>query len=1002
LDQSTIPNAAECFLGNISDVAETVCDLLLGLSKITKTACVFFLEIFKRSSESRLHFSHTQLLSLILGTLSEPPPYEFWQLISIENPFTLVEGIKEGKAPIAFLGLIHYLIASNRIAFDRIVDSVTLPELDDTSSAALLKYIQNLEPSLESIFATVPANLSVISLVSAALYTALGFQNDKSAIKVDGLTSENALPFLALQLRFFRTIIKSDEWLDAFLVSGKSQLDSLIGIVQRLSDPIEPLDELCISTIFDVFFEYSPFVSTPAVAVNLLLLANACYRFETIVRSKTIARKFCESITHLQKLVDVQRSRVTAQIQGVLQHIGGNFISFLASHVDYFESNPLTLSLLFESRELASAVCTSYLSANVNVQTLRFFEKCFRVPPQPQIESPDALVSLYRASVSREDWESAAVIAGFLSSCERLSLIAPSPSELLAIIVNAKVDFGAEAPAYILELLQQQFADDATQANAVVHYVRELPAFPGFDLRGAWNSFRKYFRAKREVVARALASVLAPSVDPALQFVIRANPLPVDPPPASAYAFVELFADALIAQPTPKLFVFLRAAFVSYPFLFARLPDAKKVGILSACFAAFSGYEEYLLAKDQAKNRRQKFCEIHAAVLLLGILITDPAFADLFFATALDGLPSYTLSQLSYVLKVLLVFMAKSQLLAAAAAAYLIRENGLARIADAFLRLYDPDSRLARETVVVYNTFVQYAVEFFARLSDVDLVDLDEFVKADRPFSAFLSNGFLRSSLSLVPLQAFEAFNSAEESACALAMSNALLAAPDAEEEDTPAQFLRALVDAVRAAPADAAEPPPGVDPVKFRALDARQRALLLRRALPPLARVSPAMMRVILRQPAWVKVCVLQNLPLLLPPEHYGVLARVLRELAAVKDDTDFEALRRRFVDAVVPDPGYVRAVIAVLRAGPEKPVASRCLENLSELFAYPRARDRRAAADRRTCRGINSRADGVNGRHEGEVKVREGARSVFGGAARGVSTAEMEERATEYGAAR
>jgi hypothetical protein len=418
----------------------------------------------------------------------------------------------------------------------------------------------------------------------------------------------------------------------------------------------------------------------------------------------------------------------------------------------------------------------------------------------------------------------------------------------------------------------------------------------------------------------------------------------LDPPPASAFSFVESFVDALLTQPSPKLFIFVRAIFVSYPFLFAPLSEEKKVRLIGTCFDAFAGYEEYLLAKDQAQNQRQKFCEIHSAVLLLSILLTDPNFADLFFRTSLDQISSYTLSQLSYAIKLFLVFFAKSQLLAAVSSSYFLKKSALAKIGEAFVQKYDPEKRLCKETLVVYNTLVQYVLEFFSNLSDVDLIDLDEFMRSDRPFN-YLTNGFLRSALSLVPLQTFEAFNSTEESLCGVAMANALLSPPESEEEDTPANFLKALANAIQPTPVESYLPrlPAGIDPGQFKSLEPRFRSLLLRKRIPALPRITPPMMRILLKQPSWVKVCILQQIPYLLLPEHYLVLADVVRELAAFSDDTDVGQLRRQFSDAVFPDDGYLRAALAVLGQGqPDKPVISRCLENLTAIFAYPAGLDR------------------------------------------------------------
>jgi hypothetical protein len=934
LDEGSLANVAECFLGNITDVSETLAELILSLPAITKVACLFFIEIFNKNSELRLHFSYSQMLVFVLQSIREPPPHEFWQLIHIELPFE--QAFAGGqRTPVAFLGFVYYLIASNRTTTNQRISRLEIPEIDESTQKALFDYLKNVEPTLDSLFDTVPNDPKAISIIGAAMFTGLGFRGSNGEPQVVGLDETNTLIFLTLQLKFFRTVVLANELLDVVLTAGKLQIDQLDGIVRRLKDPLSALDELSISTVFEVLIQYSPFLENPIAAANLLLLASACYKAGLVRFSNTINKRFCEAITVLGKLFAVQRSRVTTQIVGVFRHLGDDFLAFLVDRVDYFEEHPINLAMLFESREAAVAACSKFLKPDC--RTIRFFERGLSEIPQCKIQSPDAFVALYRETVAREDWEDAGLIAGFLSTCG--SPVNPTLNEIVSIVVNAKVDFSSEVPNYLLELIQQHLSDDNTQRNAIVNYVTNLPVFPQFDLRAAWNIFRRYFRAKKEVIIQALAAVLAPSSDKSLLFFTRATPLPIDPPPDSAYELVESFVNALIAQPSPKLFIFVRAIFVSYHFLFAKLSDEKKLQLINVCFDALDKYQEYLDTKGKGRHQREKFAEIHSAVLLLSILLTGPSFADLFFATTLERLHEFSPSKVSYVLKLFLVFFAKSQLLAAIAASYLLRSDGLAKISEAFLKSYDGEKQLPKETLVVYNTLMQYLIDFVSQLSDVDVINLDELSKSEKPFTEFQTTGALRSSLTLVPLEAFETFNTDEESECGRFMATALLSPPESEEEETPSSFQKSLLEALKPTPSElySADLPRSINAEKFFALDLAQQSLLLRKSLPKTPRITPVMTRVLLKQPAWVQFFVLQDLPQLLLPEHYCKITKVLEELNQVHDDTDIPALKAQFVTQVLCNEGYLRAILTVLNtASLSKQIVTRCLDNFYQIVRF------------------------------------------------------------------
>lgn len=937
LDERSVKNAAECFLANVTDVAESVAELMLELPKITKSECEFFDAVLGKDSEMKVQLSHSQLFGFVLSNLVEPPPSQFWELVNSEEPFCYVEGIKEGKAPVAFLGLVHYLIASNRVAYEHYVDELTIPDVEHEKKPEIVEYIKSLTDK-KSIFDNAPKDPVLVQLIASALYSALDFHGDKPKVKLAGLNEKNVMAFLTLQLTFFRILVANDELLDNFLVHGKSELDELHERTAEMGRELSNFDEFCLGKIFDVLLQYAPFLENPAVAMNLLLLSGSVWRYQLVQKSNCINGKFCQAICALNDLVELRRSRVTAQIMGMFRHLGKDFIAYLANNARYFEQHPLSLVMFYDSPEAATMAFTEYLDQELSTETIRFLQKCFKLAPKCVINSPAQVATFYHDAVEKGDWDNAAVIAGFLSKGKKLDAIKPTPAEIASIISAAKVDFRSEVPSYLIDLIQQQLKDDKTQVNAIANYVKGLSVFPGFDVDAALTNFSKFFKAKKKVITKALSTVLVPSVDPSIPFLLRPEPLPVEEPDPETYGFVETFVDTLVKQPSAKLFIFARAIFVSYDFLFKKLSDEKRLALFEACFKFIDQYEEYAASRKSGANDRESFMQIHSALLFLSILITEPSFADLFFKTTLEHIESYNGSRLSYVLKIFVVFFAKSRLLASVAASYLIKYDGVTKIANAFKKCYGCSCSLMKESMIVNNTFVEYVIDFFHELSDVDIITIDEALKTENPFAEFTNTGFIRSKLSLVPLGDFETFNTDEEMRCCQLMSRTMLTPPECENSG-PLNLIRAIFQALERTPVDSYidELPQKIDREMFKALEPAEQAIVLRKVLDFGCPSSSAMVRVLLRKPAWVKICALQRVSVLLAPEHYIAIAKVMKEIRETKEEADLKALRLNYMNTFFCNPGYPQVAFEALKVKDlPKQIKSKCLDNLVELLHF------------------------------------------------------------------
>ncbi|OHS96008.1 hypothetical protein TRFO_10178 [Tritrichomonas foetus] len=936
IDDSSIENSAKCFVSNIVDVADTISQILLALPEITTSACKFVDEVLNQDTEARSQLSRSEMLAFVISNFQKPPPIEFWQIISSSEPFKLLEGIEEGKYPVALLGLVHYLISSNRIFSERFLKTITLPSLKNETVVALYDYIKSLDGTPKTLFGNLPKDNDVILLTAIAIYTALNINAPKKA-EIVHHTKHNVLPLLTLQLYAIKSIVKNSQFIEAFLMSCQETFDSLQEAIKNLHDPISDLDELCIITLYDTLMKYHPFYNNPVVVSNLILLTSYVWVHQTVKISKGVNTRFAKSLYLLDEVLikKPHGNRIALQVATLFTRLGRDLLYYLSNNSDYFFNKKLSIYHFYNTPEECEKACSAFFSENSTIETIRFFQRCFSQPPRIAIDSPAKIESIYRDVVSKEQWEDAAYLAGFLSNSGKIDIIQQTPEEVINILVFSRVAFDDPVPEYLMNLIQHQLSDDDTQLNAMTSYFTNIPDLSLIEITPLLLNFSKFFRGKQELVLHALSSVFAHGFDPSFPIIRRPETLPIPGPSENAKLFINKLVDAVIANPSQKMFIFLRTVIIPYAFLLKNITEEKFAALLETCFNVIDSFETLDLKNTDADH----FNQIQSAILLISILVGEPVFADFFFRFVIENIGNFTAARLYITVIFINTLFVKSRLLAAIAAAYCIKNDLFNLLSSNILRTQEK-SKLRESLISAFNTLITNSLTFFSNLAEIDVVDIDESIKTERPFTFLVQPGLMRSALSLTPIQAFGPFEIDEEKNHFTEMAKTILP-PTTGQEFNVRGFISSLRNGESFKPAEVDSYigfiPDGIKEELFRSMKPTERSACLRENLPRLGFITPPMMRVLLRQPSWVKVCILQNINCLLLPEHYIVLMQVIQEMKNVNDSTDLNQLRKSYIEKIFCQEEFFKVVLAVLsQKNIKKEILVDSLDNLSRMLSF------------------------------------------------------------------
>ena len=935
IEEETIGNSAKCFVCNIVDVADSLGQLILALPKITVIACKFIDEVLNQDTEARSQLSRSEMISYIISNLEQPPPLEFWQMIYSPEPFKYIDGIKDGRYPVALLGLIYYLIVSNQIFKEQFFPKIELPSIKEESTVALYDYISALDGTPETLFGKLPKDSNVILLAAFAIYSALNYEVPKHS-EILHHNKHNVLPFLTIQLYAIKSIVKSPSFIEGFLMQNQDGFDSLQEIVQELSDPISDLDDLCLCTIFDILSKYHPFYYNPIVVVNIILLSSYVWAHHTVAISKGISNRFCKALILLDEVLikKPHGNRVGFQIQTLFTRLGKGFLSFLLNNEKFFVNKKLNINHFYVSKEACSEACSSFFSENSTIETIRFFQSCFTHPPKITIDSPEKVNSIYQDIVAKEQWTDASYLSGFLSNCGKLDLIQQTPDEVINILIHSRVPFDEKVPKYLLNLIQNQFSDDDTQLNAMVNYFNSIPDISPIEIAPLLINFSKFFHSQHDKVSKALSVVFSQGLDPSLPLVRRPENLPIPEPSEKSVEFFNKLIDSVISNPSQKMFVFLRAVIIVYAFLLRKVPTEKVQALTETCFTVIDGLNSLELKSTNADH----FNQIQASILLLSILLCDPSYCDFFFTYVSQNINNFSASRIYITLNFLNAIFGNSRFLSAIATSYFFKTDLLENISSNVVRVQD-ETKLKNSIISSYNSLVSNTLTFFTKLADIDIIDIDDSLKSEKPFTTLVQPGLLRSALSLTAIQAFGPFEIDEDKNHYSEMAQTILPPISGPEFDMKG-FLSTLKEG-NFKPADVESYigflPEGIKPDLFKAMTPRDRAICLRDNLPRLDYITPPMMRVLIKQPSWVKTCILQNIPGLLLPEHYITLIQVIQEMKNVKDDSNLSELRKQFIEKALCQSNYFKFVTFILsQKNIKKEVLIDALDNLSKMVSF------------------------------------------------------------------
>lgn len=962
MDESSIINSAKCFVTNIVDVADTVAQLLLALPNINSIDCKFIDEVLNQDTEARSQLSRSEMLSFVISNLQRPPPIEFWQMIFSPEPFKHLEGIEIGQYPVAFLGLVHYLISSNRIFNESFFKTLSLPSIEDEETKSqLCTYIKSLDGKPATLFGNVPQNNNITLLVSIAIFDALNFPI-KGKTQILNYNEQNMLPYLAIQLSAIKSLIDDNRFIESFLVNKQENLDSVQKLIKKLKENISELDDLCICTIFDVLASYHPFYNSPSVISNIILLTSYLWFNNTYKASKGVNTRFCRSL-HLLDQVLIYKphgNRIAYQILTVFTHFGTNdsdsFLHYLKDNSENFYSKKLDILHFFDNdEELCNKACSKFLTENSSIETIVFFQRCFINPPKVTINSPEKAESLYRGIVTKEQWNDATYIASFLANSGQLEIIKPTTDEIINILIHSRVPFDEGVPNSLLSLIQYKLRDDDTQLNAMVNYFLSSPETNIIDITKALLSFSRFFKCKPELIEKALATVCVRGLDPSNPLIRRPEPQDLPTSSAESLQFVEKLVDACITNPTQKMFIFLRATIVRYSFLFRGLEKEKCVQLFEACFSIIDDFEKL----DSKEIDYDTFNHIQASILLLSAFLTEPKMTDYFFEYFTMNIEKMTSSRIYISLHFFDSLFNSSRFLAALSSSYFFKNDLFAKISTSVLRVCDnkEESKLKESVLTVYNQLIESSLSFFSNLAEIDVVDIDESLKINEfPFNALVQPSQMRSALTLAPIKAFGPYEVTEDHNLFTDMANVIL--PPQEGPELDIRGLLSSFSKSEGQPNDPFKPADvdtyiqflpeiiGISKDDYKKLSLVDQSILLLKHMPKLQYITTPMMRVLLRQPTWIKINILQkSATQLLLPEHYIILMQVLQEMKnIVKDDgIDLNNKRRDFISNAFCQENFFNIVTLVFsQKNLKKDILVNTLDNLSTMLSFGPALDK------------------------------------------------------------
>lgn len=962
MDESSIINSAKCFVTNIVDVAEAIGELLLAIPTIQAMDCKFVDEVLNQDTEARSQLSRSEILSYVISNLQKPPPIEFWRMIYSPEPFKLLEGSDIYQHPVALLGFIHYLISSNRIFNEDFFENLSLPTLDDEETRfAISSYIRSLDGSAKSLFTNVPQNGNAIVFISIAIYDALNLP-DKGKTKILNHTIENTLPYFAVQLCAVKALIKSNNFVESFLMSNQDTFEGCQAIIKKIKDKISDLDDLSICTIIDTFISYHPFYNLPSVLADLILLSSYLWFNDSVKRSKGVNSRFCKLLFILDQILiyKPQGNRIGFQILSLFTRFGtsnsDSFLTYLKENSENFYSKKIDIYHFFDNNEdVCNQACAKFLSENTSIETVVFFQRCLINPPCVTISSPEKFESIYRGIVAKEQWNEASYFAAFLSNCGKLDIIKPTTDEIINILTHSRVPFNEGFHNSLLSLIQYKFIDDDTQLNAMAHFFLNAPETNIFDIAKALTGFSQFFRAKPELVKKALASIFVRSPDPTNPLLQRPNPLELPPPSAESAEFIQKFVDACITNPSHKMFIFLRATIIRYAFLFRNLSKEKFVELIEACFSVIDDFENL----DSKEIDTDAYNDIQSSILLLSILLVEPTFADYFFEYFTEKVEQMSAPRIYVSINYFDSLFSKSRFLAAVTGSVFFNNELFQKVSSQVDKICEKDESKLKESILTsYNSLINNSLTFFSNLAEIDVVDIDESLKIkETPFKTLVQPNQMRTSLTLAPIKAFGPFEIPEENNLFEEMSITILPpiinGPQLNIRELLASFVNSAKD-----PNDLFKPADvdsyiqfipesiGITKDEYRKLSLIDQSLLLLKNMPRLQYITSPMMRVLLRQPSWIKVNILQNsLNHLLLPEHYVILMQVLQEMRnIVKDDgIDLDKIRLSFVHKAFCQEDYFNIVTNVLsQKSLKKEILVNTLSNLSTMLSYGPALDK------------------------------------------------------------
>ncbi|OHT10043.1 hypothetical protein TRFO_20849 [Tritrichomonas foetus] len=912
IQRKTFSQFAQCFQANIRDNISDILDSIILADFPPKQQALLFLSRLMTSFSGDYFSSYAseENTKKILSHLTTAPLPLFWSIIY--NQKAVYDLLMEKKSPLLMLG--YAAICKSMRKRPQITEVDILPQTDE-SFHQIFEYISKERNSGDSSFFDVdkmddPA-LSFIAcaLVFSTAELAHRQRNEEPAIKVNGLTKENLLPFICIICEF---VNNNDS---AYTLKAIISLFKQDGIFELKNKSFEysannnsPIITVSLNNLVLFLRKFSISRAGCKLQANILnQLIPLLLRDEYPADKKSLIRLIHQVSVEPSDSIDfhemrrqlAHRTQISEDIIGLFTKYQEELFAYLFSNAELVmeacEKTPLNLSL-FNKEKIQKTVLEAIQVADPAkvTNTIRFLEQCCRAFPKlDKIENTEPLINALKLSIENEKWTECSSICKFMQENSlnkellefidqpiqdsiKISVLKKIPVEeisfdiLLPLLINVP---HPEESNILLDILTKKVMDEDTKTNHILFLLEKIPDKFSFTADLMMHMFYHEFVIYGDTMINALHKVyvMPPGTT---TFILKANPDPMAPLSDYSLSIVNKLLDIAAENSSYQAFVWLKCLANGFPFLFNQNPQR----IFDVVLATFDSLGSVLTASNDFVPTTSY--SVFAALSFITFALFSPIILDAFATFFFDNFSTFSDNQLLGLLLILRsLYCTKS--IQHVLTALMMKYNWPELITEVLER--ERESNLVKENLFM-NIFSITSM-FYRSLNQFTqsmAVTADELQNIENPFQVTFDNTItiLPTVTRKMPFS-FLLLPNHVASACEKFLDRIAYDKYRNMPHRQPQGRLDKLHDFAKNSQKPYDGPlPAGTDREAFQLLPLKLQSTILHHHLPQVPQLTSAMERVLVSQPTWVCNWLKRPSSLLVLPEHYAILTQVLTDL--------------------------------------------------------------------------------------------------------------------------